>query len=101
MTFSSNIDSKKNEAFITPFTICHFLTGVIANLVSQKFKLTFTNGFILWFFIHLLYEIKDYYFSYVQNIDNYIFDNSFKNSVGNQIFAMLGFLAGQKVSENI
>lgn len=90
-------DSRKKPVLITPFTISHFLFGIIANMVSKKCKLNYEVGFVVWFLIHALYETKDYIKSYLIPCNDYICDNSFFNSIGDQTFAVFGFIVGEKL----
>lgn len=73
-------DSKKNPTALTPWTIIHFIVGVTFALVSRQ--LGFTNSLVLFIIIHTLYEVKDVYYG-----------SSVLNSVFDEIFAVLGFLA--------
>lgn len=87
-------DSKQNPALITPFTGIHFLSGVAANFISRKINIPYYKAFIIWFLIHMFYEIKDLYYSYITKTG---FDNSFINSVSDQVFGVLGFMIGQSL----
>jgi len=84
-------DSKESPCLITPFTGIHFLSGTAANLVLRKLNVEYTNAFLLWFFAHLLYEIKDYHGSYIKNSSDYYHNHSIANSITDQLFALLGF----------
>jgi hypothetical protein len=98
MFLLSDSDKRHRMAFITPFTFIHFLNGIIFYIASvQLLKYDFNKSFIIWFLIHLFYECKDFTLSYImeEGSHSYNNNNSYLNSLGDQIFAMLGFLVGQ------
>lgn len=47
-------------------------------------------NFVFWLCIHTMYEIKDWYCSYILDHRN----NSLVNSIGDEICAFLGFFIG-------
>jgi hypothetical protein len=94
-------DSKDEPVLFTPFTFLHFLGGIVGNLLSRKLNIPYIKGFILYFILHFLYEVKDFYFSYMDiNVKNYWTDNSYENSVSDQTFSMIGFICGQYIPLN-
>jgi hypothetical protein len=90
-------DSKQSPTLITPFTGIHFLSGAAVNLISRAFKVSYIKSFVVWFILHLLYELKDFHGSYVKNSNDYYGNNSIANSIADQVFAMLGFIIGQTI----
>jgi hypothetical protein len=84
-------DRKDRPILLTPFTFIHTIVGSSSYLLlSNLTNLSFINSFILFSFAHLLYELKDYYYSYVKG-RNGSQDNSIYNGISDQIFSMLGF----------
>jgi hypothetical protein len=90
-------DSKQTPCLITPFTGIHFLSGAAVNVLFRKLNIPYTIAFILWFVIHMLYELKDLHSSYVKKSDDYYHNHSLMNSVSDQLFALLGFIIGQSI----
>lgn len=90
-------DSKETPCLITPFTVIHFLSGAVANVILRKLNYTYINAFILWFFIHMIYELKDLYGSYVKKSNDYYHNHSLINSITDQTFALFGFIYGDKI----
>lgn len=80
-------DSKYNSAILTPWTIIHVISGIMFAVFSKN--LDFKKSLFLFFVIHTIYELKDIYFEDGQN--------SFANSIGDQLFAVTGFLIGWKL----
>ena len=78
--------------FIDRFSLLHMATGIISYFFGIKF--------IWWFIIHLLFEIIENLPSSIKFIDNYItiwpggkkHPDSVINSIGDQTFAMIGWL---------
>ena len=102
---------KKNNAFITPWTFLHFYSGLLFSL----FTIAYTNlkplhSFLIYSVLHLIYECKDFTFTYLTNIkftkknnffgflDNH---NTLINSLGDQIFGMIGWYIGYLLFKNM
>ena len=95
MFFYSDKDGKKTPSALTPFSFMHFLSGVaFALVVYGVFNVSYINSFITYFVIHLLYELKDIYYSYTLNDYSYIYDNSLLNSILDQTCGVIGFIVG-------
>ena len=78
-------ETKDQDVAITPWSAVHFCVGgVFAQL---------NVGFWTFQFIHGLYELKDYILTYNTNNDSE-YHNSVINSIGDQIFATLGYAIG-------
>ena len=83
--------------FIDEFSLLHFATGI----VIQYWGVTFRD----WFIMHLLFEIVENTNVGVKFIDNYITfwpggkkqPDTFVNSLGDQIFALLGWLFAKEL----
>ena len=89
----------KMDTFITPLTVVHFLSGMYITYILKYSKQTDVMAFIIYNFIHIIYEIKDYILTYHYNMsrnyeDNkpHILYNSYTNSIGDIIFGLLGSL---------
>ncbi len=73
-------DSNKTPTAVTPWTLVHFIVGMAFGMLS--YRLGFNNSLILFVIIHTIYELKDIYYG-----------SSVINSVFDELFAILGFLA--------
>ena len=111
MLLISKDDTLKYPSLLDPWSILHFLIGIIFALFFYIIHLSFLNGFIIFNIIHLLYEIKDYCGSYTNLLDDYnkripsklqtfIKDNSYQNSISDQIVAIMGYLLGYYLLQN-
>ena len=104
-------DSINKYAFITPWTFLHIFSGILFSLFTFEYtKLTARNSFIAYSFIHFLYECKDFYLTYISDIKftnkNNLFglfanNNTIINSIGDQIFGMIGWYIGYKIFNKI
>ena len=101
MRFIGSTDYIKTPALFTPFTVVHFYAGLVG-YVAMKYlypKMSLFNIFWILVFFHTLYEIKDL-LCYNEWICVNIFnscsdlDNSYINSIGDTIAAMLGIAIG-------
>ena len=89
--FGLNEDDSVEFAF-TPFSLVHVLSGWYVAMMFNYLKFSNLTGFMSMNFIHLLYEIKDYYFMYHtdKGKNGSIYNNSLLNSFGDQLSAVLG-----------
>lgn len=91
MKILSYDDDIKNEACFTPWSLIHFLVGVVTAILFIYINVSFYHGFIIYFIIHGVYEIKDYILAnYSVKLNKHI-DNSFINSIYDQLISMAGF----------
>ena len=83
-----------NNSFITPWSFIHFLSGgsiyKFIHFINTKFHLKI-NEFQFMIIIHTIYEIKDFYKTYFLKDRSYWGDNTFFNSVGDTICAIVGY----------
>ena len=92
--FSPTIDSVKRPAWFTYWSYIHFLSGIALYLLFRWIfdQLCVAGGalysILAAFLVHLAYEFKDWYYSYVKKRGN----NSLRNSVGDQLSALLGMV---------
>tara|TARA_Y200000002_G_scaffold380177_1_gene391076 strand:- start:4329 stop:4745 length:417 start_codon:yes stop_codon:yes gene_type:complete len=110
MRLISKDDTLKDPSLLTPYSILHFLFGILFALFFTIIRLSFLKGFIIFNIIHLLYEIKDYCGSYTNLLIDYkriptklktfIKDNSYQNSISDQIIAIIGYLLGYYLLQN-
>jgi hypothetical protein len=100
MKFYNRIDLVEEPAFITFWSYIHLLSGLALFAgVSFVSKLSTGKEIVPWvailiaFGIHLLYESKDIYFSYIYEIKPKN-SNSILNSLGDQLCATIGMFIG-------
>lgn len=95
MFIYSDRDFKYKPSAFTPFSFMHFLSGTVFALVLYGvYNISYWNSFTIFFVLHLLYEVKDFYNSYILNQYTYTGDNSLLNSLMDQICGVLGFIVG-------
>jgi len=84
-------DSVKTPCMITPFFLLHVVGGYwLACVIKTLFPSV--KNVLLWVIIlHTVYEIKDYYVSYVLKYNNIYTNNSLWNSIGDTIAAVIGY----------
>jgi hypothetical protein len=80
-----HVETPSYPAFLTPFTVFHLLSGVLAFVVLRWLLPQFpvVYNFVVWFVAHGLYELKD--------VADPQTTNSPANSFGDTIASMLGF----------
>jgi hypothetical protein len=88
-------DSKNKAVLFTPWSLIHFLCGYIGMAYVNYFNINKDIGMIILFIINTLYEIKDYFFSYVYTgprffLSKWSSDNSVYNCFGDTIVFILG-----------
>ena len=89
------------------YSFLHFFSGLLGyGILHLILKFPLLNSFIIFNIIHLIYEVKDFYFSYIKNYkkrpkySNNIFElgyhsnNSYQNSIMDQIISCIGFFSG-------
>tara|TARA_B100000965_G_scaffold76898_1_gene61045 strand:+ start:1376 stop:1720 length:345 start_codon:yes stop_codon:yes gene_type:complete len=100
-------DSYKKPNLLDMWSCAHIFSGIISYIIFHRIlKLSLVVSFILWNLIHLLYELKDYYFTYIKKytirpirsnnlIDlGFHSDNSWENSIADLIIGIIGFGIG-------
>jgi hypothetical protein len=95
VSFIRNGDSQGDPTFITPWSLIHFLTGVISMLNANYFNIDKEFSFSILLLVHTLYELKDFYFSYVykgpkNSVSEWANSNSLLNMTSDTIFFILG-----------
>lgn len=91
------IDSIDNPVLIDPWSLMHLYAGGVGYVIAFKYLgLTVKDGFILFNILHIIYEIKDWYLTYVAK---YHEDNTKKwpsrslhNSLTDIIFGIVGYI---------
>ena len=94
-------DNVENSSLITPWSLIHLLFGLLLYLYLTYFFNTSTEkAFLILLIIHTIYEIKDlmYYFN-IHEKDGYWANNSLINSIGDTVFAIIGFGIGMQIEE--
>ena len=93
-------DTLETPIFITPWSLIHFLTGLTLFFMCRVFT---QNIYIIVFIIlgiHSIYEFKDYYSTYINQIrfkkDTYLSsffkNNTLENTIGDTVVCMLGII---------
>lgn len=87
VVFYSELETPQRPALLTPYSLFHAFVGMYAFIVISWLcpNLTLQWRFCIWFAAHALFELKDAYKPYTCN--------SPANSLGDQISAMIGFVA--------
>ena len=98
------IDTYKTPALLDIWCFTHFIWGIVFYIFLNKIlKLSLVESFIVWNLIHLLYEMKDYYFTYIKEYTirptyeadffrlGYHSNNTWQNSICDLIIGILGF----------
>ena len=86
-------DTRHTPVFITYFTIVHFLTGAFFyHLLAKTTSWPLSVSFFVWSIVHLIYEWKDVWTSYIVQWEGYAFEHSLFNGIGDHVFALAGFL---------
>lgn len=99
-SFINKWDTIEKPAFISPWTLSHFVIGVATYslLVKTPLNVPVILSAAILFILHMIYEIKDFYEAYVLKVKDPNKQNSLLNSLGDQVFAMLGFWIAHLVS---
>lgn len=79
-------DDPRNPNILTPWSLIHVISGLAFAVFSKYMNFKKTNSIIYLFILHGLYEAKDL----TQDGTH----NSIKNSIGDQICALIGFFIG-------
>lgn len=101
-----NMDSLESPIAIDNASIRHAFSGFFGYIILHKYlKISIFKSFILFNILHLLYELKDFYFSYIKVYKNkrptrsenffvlgYHANNSYLNSIADQLVSCFGFL---------
>lgn len=91
--FIGNSDNINTPTYITPWSYIHFLTGLNIFLVLKYIKvIPDIYNLIILFILHTIYECNDYINTYIL-YDKYK-RNTLVNSIGDTIFALLGWILG-------
>ena len=104
-------ETKKKGAFTTPWAFIHFYSGFLFSLLTFRYtNIKVKKSFIIYSILHLIYEFKDFYLTYLTNIkftkNNNFYGfldnkNTLINSIGDQIFGMIGWSTGYLLFKNI
>lgn len=87
------------KSFFDQFSLLHFASGVVAYFWGVPFN--------VWFYAHAVFELLENTSNGMRIINNYITlwpggknsPDSFINMVGDQVFAMLGFLVASNLDK--
>ena len=100
--FISDDDTVKNSGFITPWAFIHLLSGLIIYLYLKFIfrDISIIIAFMIMIVIHTIYELYDllYYFKITKN-NTYWANNSLVNSIGDTVFAIIGFFIATQIKD--
>lgn len=85
-------DRLHDSCLITPFFLVHLLSGIWLASLFRTFFPSVKQVFLAVLFVHTLYEIKDYYVSYVLKLGQ----TSLWNSIGDTIAVIMGYCVYKK-----
>lgn len=80
----SRSDTQANPSLLTPWSIIHFFTGVIAGLLVRHLNLDFLWTLVVYIIANALYEAKDVFFTKGTN--------SWQNSIADILIGVVGYL---------
>jgi len=94
--FIGNNDTTNNPTLFTPWTIVHIassssLYAFLTMFINHKYSVYIT------IFLHSLYELTDYYYSYI----NIKFEDSWLNSIGDTLGCFVGIYLSYKLKINL
>ena len=84
-------DTVKDPCMITPFFLIHIFGGYWLTSVIKTLFPSIKNVLLWVIILHTLYEIKDYYVSYILKHNTIYTNNSLWNSIGDTIAAVIGY----------
>lgn len=85
-------DSRYAPVLVTPWSLVHLASGVIAYACARAAGLSPIQGALVWQGVHGLYEAKDVYLAYAGGgPKNRLVDNSWHNSVVDHALASIGY----------
>lgn len=99
----SKWDSPNNPVMFDIYSILHIFFGILSYLILHTYlKISIFKSFIISNILHLLYELKDFYYGYIKNYsctkrltrENSLFKhgyNSYLNSITDQLVSCFGF----------
>ena len=94
----SENDGVNNPCMITPFFIIHLLSGIWLTSLLKTFFPSIKNVLLWVVLLHTVYEIKDFYVSYILKYNTIYTNNSWLNSIGDTIAVIIGYYAHQQLS---
>ena len=99
------IDTINEPAITTLWTLGHYWIGIFFFFTFDLFIEKELLNFIIINIIHLCYELKDYYYTYLKSYDSsfmYYFSsqNTLINSIGDTIFFILGIYTACNIKHN-
>jgi hypothetical protein len=99
-------DSPMFPSLVDFYTFYHLFSGLFAYIILHKYlKFSLLNSFIIYNLLHLIYECKDFYYTYLKKYYGprqvyservrdlgYHSNNSYINSISDLVFGIVGFL---------
>ena len=77
------------------FFIVHLLSGIWLTSLLKTFFPSIKNVLLWVVLLHTVYEIKDFYVSYILKYNTIYTNNSWWNSIGDTIAVIIGYYAYQ------
>jgi len=90
-------DTINDPCLVTPFFIIHLLAGIWLTSLLKTFFPSIKNVLIWVVLLHTVYEIKDFYVSYILKYNTIYTNNSWCNSIGDTIAVIIGYYAYQQL----
>jgi len=101
-----NWDNVKSPIAFDIYSVAHIFSGFFGYIIFHKYlQISIFKSFILFFILHLLYELKDFYYAYIKEYKNkrpmtsvdffeqgFHANSSYINSIADQIASSFGFL---------
>lgn len=94
-------DSVNDPSLITIWSLIHFWSGIQTAIILKYYNLPDKTNLIISFIIHSIYELNDYYKSYIHKVqpkDEYHTD-SIQNCIGDAIVNLFGIIIFLKFSK--
>ena len=92
-------DKPNYEVLITPASASHFLCGYLGIVCCNYIGVSYRYSLVLLLFLHTIYEIKDYYYTYIhKGKESYWANNSFYNSLGDTVVFIIGMLLARETN---
>ena len=91
-------NSIESPTLITPFSLVHLITSATLFYIIRLYTSNTAYIVIIVLIIHTIYELKDYYTTYINKIEiknpnyfaSFFSNNTIENSIGDTIFCIIG-----------
>tara|TARA_B100000900_G_scaffold416244_1_gene450508 strand:+ start:11062 stop:11496 length:435 start_codon:yes stop_codon:yes gene_type:complete len=94
-------DTLQFPSLIDIHSLRHLFSGCAGYIISTKYLgLTSNKGFIIYNILHIMYEIKDFYYTYIAESHKKLHKSweprSYINSISDIFFGVVGYLLMEK-----